>query len=293
MTERIVVGIDGSASSERVVAYAAAEAVRMDARLEIVYVVEPPPVVEPAGVGLVSPEIEELQAAAEQSLAEIVARAREQQPGLDCSGRAPVGQPAQVLGELSDGAACLVVGRRGVGALESALVGSVSLELSAHPRCPVIVIGDTDPIPTDGPIVVGVDDSDFSVAAARFALQEAERRATTVRAVSAYQISPLVVPNEAQLIEELQDSERAEAERVLAAVLTQARTSETAETPVESLVVNGSASDAILGRAADAQLIVVGSQGKGLVRRLLLGSVSRQVVQDADRPVAVINLPDA
>jgi nucleotide-binding universal stress UspA family protein len=47
--------------------------------------------------------------------------------------------------------------------------------------------------------------------------------------------------------------------------------------------------------ADDAQLIVVGAHGKGLVRRVrrvLLGSVSRQVLNDADRPVAVVDLPD-
>jgi nucleotide-binding universal stress UspA family protein len=60
---------------------------------------------------------------------------------------------------------------------------------------------------------------------------------------------------------------------------------------VDHVVVEGHAADAILGQAEDSQLIVVGTHGKGLVRRILLGSVSRQVLSDADRPVAVIDLP--
>ena len=59
-----------------------------------------------------------------------------------------------------------------------------------------------------------------------------------------------------------------------------------------TFVVEGRAAEAILGHAEEAQLIVVGTHGKGLVRRILLGSVSRQVLNDADRPVAVIDLPD-
>jgi nucleotide-binding universal stress UspA family protein len=56
--------------------------------------------------------------------------------------------------------------------------------------------------------------------------------------------------------------------------------------------VEGRAAEAILGHADDAQLIV-GTHGKGLVRRVLLGSASRQVLNDADRPVAVVDLPDS
>jgi nucleotide-binding universal stress UspA family protein len=62
---------------------------------------------------------------------------------------------------------------------------------------------------------------------------------------------------------------------------------------VEEVVVEGRAAEAILAHSEDAQLIVVGTHGKGLVRRVLLGSVSRQVLNDADRPVAVVDLPDS
>jgi nucleotide-binding universal stress UspA family protein len=62
---------------------------------------------------------------------------------------------------------------------------------------------------------------------------------------------------------------------------------------VDKVAVEGRAAEAILGHAGDAQLIVVGTHGKGLVRRVLIGSVSRQVLNDADRPVAVVDLPDS
>jgi nucleotide-binding universal stress UspA family protein len=62
---------------------------------------------------------------------------------------------------------------------------------------------------------------------------------------------------------------------------------------VDHVAVDGRAAEAILSHADDAQLIVVGTHGKGMVRRMLLGSVSRQVLGDADRPVAVVDLPDS
>ncbi len=61
---------------------------------------------------------------------------------------------------------------------------------------------------------------------------------------------------------------------------------------IEQVTAEGSAADVILDQAADAQLIVVGSHGKGLVRRMLLGSVSRRVLYDAERPVAVVDLAE-
>ena len=61
---------------------------------------------------------------------------------------------------------------------------------------------------------------------------------------------------------------------------------------VEHVAVEGRPAEAILDNAGDAQMIVVGTHGKGLVRRVLLGSVSRRVLNDADRPVAVVDLPD-
>ena len=59
------------------------------------------------------------------------------------------------------------------------------------------------------------------------------------------------------------------------------------------VVAEGRPADVIVSHAGDAQLIVVGTHGKGMVRRVLLGSVSRQVLNDADRPVAVVDLPGA
>jgi nucleotide-binding universal stress UspA family protein len=161
--------------------------------------------------------------------------------------------------------------------------------LATHAECPLFVVGDQDQLPDTGPIVIGIDDSDFSSAACRFALEEAVLRRTTVRAVTAYRIPALAVPVEPQLINELKESERVEAGKLITEIVRRSRTPQTQDVEVEAVAVEGAPSDVILDQARDAQLIVLGSHGKGLVRRLLLGSVGQQVLQDADRPVAIID----
>ena len=92
---------------------------------------------------------------------------------------------------------------------------------------------------------------------------------------------------------ELRADVEAEVVGVITRALDEARGTGAESPSVDHIAVEGRAADAILGQAGDAQLIVVGTHGKGLVRRVLLGSVSRQVLNDADRPVAVVDLLDS
>jgi len=80
----------------------------------------------------------------------------------------------------------------------------------------------------------------------------------------------------AQLGEEMLD-------RVLAAVAADAK-----EIAVERAVVEGAAAEALLGEAADAALLVVGSRGVGGFESLLLGSVSQQCAHHAPCPVVIV-----
>ncbi len=133
---RVVVGVDGSPGSARAVQYAAEEARRRDGVLVIVTAVY----WDNPGIEFIHPTPDQLHAWGEHLLDLVVTEA-----GL-ADGDPPVeklvadGHPAQVLVDEAVGAACLVVGRRGRGAVRSALIGSVSLRCVLHAPCPVVVI---------------------------------------------------------------------------------------------------------------------------------------------------------
>jgi nucleotide-binding universal stress UspA family protein len=61
---------------------------------------------------------------------------------------------------------------------------------------------------------------------------------------------------------------------------------------IERGVVEGTASEVLLERAKDADLLVVGSRGLGGFAGLLLGSVSQQCVIHTTRPTVVVPSPN-
>lgn len=289
MAGHLVVGVDGSEHSARALEFAAAEAARAGRELEIVHAIELPSQVSFYGAQIMPPDVSVMQGYAEELLRSAEEKVRELRPDLTVRTRHEIGSPTWVLIGAAKDATGIVVGTRGLGAIGGAFLGSVSRRLAVDSQCPLFVVGDGDELPDSGPILVGVDDSDFSVAACRFALEEARLRSTTVRALTAYHIPALAMPVEPELIAELQESERNEAARVVESIVRQARTPKTEDVEVETVTAEGSPADAILEHARDAQLIVLGSHGKGVVRRLLLGSVGQRVLQDADRPVVIID----
>ena len=294
MAGRIVVGIDGSPHSGIALEWAVARARLGGQRLELVHAYVLTPELDFFGyTGLAASQpVEWFIEFSKEVLDAAAARVHELAPDLSCDLTSRMGQPAHVLADASEGADLIVVGRRGLGSAASAVLGSVSNRLAIQASCPLVIVGE-DAFPTTGPVVVGVDASEFGTNALRFAIDEAGLRGTSVRAVAAYEVLHPAFQGDAELMARMRAEVTAEAEATIAAALEEARGTDTASVRVDAVAVEGRAAEAILGHADDAQLIVVGTHGKGLVRRVLLGSVSRQVLNDADRPVAVVDLPDS
>ena len=173
----------------------------------------------------------------------------------------------------------LVVGSRGRGGVAGMLLGSVSWQVAAHAHCPVVVVrghwrpaGGYNP----GPVVVGTDGSATSDAALGFAFEEAALRDAPLLAVSALADAPGSLGGDLKLQEDVEQAiTRHEKEHPEVTVLRQ--------------VAQGGARTALLAAAHDAQLLVVGSRGRGGINGMLLGSVSQAVLHHAPCPVAVVH----
>lgn len=135
-------------------------------------------------------------------------------------------------------------------------------------------------------IVVGIDGSDSSQAALRWAVRQAKLAGGHVEAVTAWHY-PAVYGWETAGIDV--DFE-GDARRILAGVLT-AVTGPEPDTPVLSLVTEGYPADVLLHAAKGADLLVLGRRGHGGVTSVLLGSVSLHCVLHAHCPVLVLREP--
>ncbi|MFD5177686.1 universal stress protein [Nocardia sp. NPDC058379] len=273
----VVAGVDGSAQSLIAVRWAADYAVHHGAPLELVYAVEIP---IDYGPGLSGPLFDgaALYAHGESVVAEAAALVATDRFTVGTS--VEVGDARAVLRDRSERAGLVVVGCRGLGAVRRTLLGSVSTAIARHAACQVAVVPEA-PV-TAGAVVVGVDGSGVSADAIAVAFDEASRRGVRVIAVHAW----------SEFFRyESRATMRAEAEAELSASLAGYR-EKYPEVSVERIAVEDRPARAILTAAAGAQLIVVGSHGRGGFADAALGSVAQAVLHGTTCPL-IITRPES
>ena len=145
-------------------------------------------------------------------------------------------------------------------------------------------------------LVVGVDGSPGGAKALRWAVAEARLRGVSLQLVHAWMV-PLIdalpepwaigLPPVGPSDEEVYAHLAAAAKAVLDDSLDQARGQEPG-LDVEGELVEAHAAAALIAAAGDADLLVVGSRGRGGFAGLLLGSVSAECVHHAPCPVVVV-----
>jgi nucleotide-binding universal stress UspA family protein len=141
-------------------------------------------------------------------------------------------------------------------------------------------------------VVVGVDGSAESRAALVHALQDAARRSAAVDVVAAFEHPEYWVPHygpPSVTLDEVREAVRRDTETVVRAVTGELAGRITEMPPVTVHVVPGSATPALLDAAEGADLLVVGSRGRGGVGSLLLGSVSLSCALHSPGPVTVVH----
>ncbi len=191
------------------------------------------------------------------------------------------GLAQHVLVDASVDADLLVIGRTGSGELRHHLLGSVSQYCVAHSHAPVVVVPTASSAPTAAAsIVVGFDGSDHAGAALRWALDFAGGTAQ-VRVIAAIEVAPWI---DVDLSRERFGNEIEQEEQRIVAALDAVDPDRRAE---RSIVMAGPRE--ALGDAQDgADLVVVGSRGRGVIAAGLLGSVSTWLVHDASVPVVIV-----
>lgn len=295
---RVVVGVDGSAGSRAAMAEALVDAVRRGAALDVL-AASPVTLMWAGGAPLDIPDTEAIRADTGRRAEELVDQVRREKsvaaiPGVgdvDIRVIAAEGRPVRVLLDAAKGADLLVVGSRGRGDVRSALLGSVALHCVTHAPCPVVVVHPGATTSQPPRVVVGVDGSAGSRAAVVAAIDEAARSGAELEVVVAYvpadhwtDMTSVIVPT----VEQIRADVRHRAEEMIEGVLA-GRADVGAVPAVRVHLFEGAAGEALVERARGAQLLVVGSHGRGAVRGLLLGSVALHCAMHAPGRVMVVH----
>ena len=270
MDRPIVVGVDGSPGGLAAVEWAMLEGRLRGLPVRLLYALR----------GDDRAATERDRAVARDRLGEALKVAGSVTSKVASSGGIVPGRPVAALVEASESAALLVTGSRGMTAIPGLPLGSVSRRVAEYARCDVIVVPEPRAV-TYRKVVVGMDGSPGAELALEYAFQEAALRGAELRVVHAYHP---VVPFGAA---EPDDQGIAEETRWLTERLAP-WTGKHPGVPVRTRVVPGNPVFALASGAIQADLLVVGSRGRGGFRGLRLGSVGQGVLNHCPAPVAVI-----
>ncbi len=139
----------------------------------------------------------------------------------------------------------------------------------------------------NGSIIVGVDGSPESNNALRWAVEEAKLRGVRLKAVHCW-LYPIAIGIDVYTLPS-KDGMAKSAASALDVAVDLALEGFAGAPPIERIVVNGSAGHVLVNMSDDAELVVVGTRGRGGFTGLLLGSAANQVAHHAKCPAVLIH----
>jgi len=280
----ILVAVDGSSESDASVRWAADEAVIRDLPLTLMHIIAPVVVTWPVRYLAAS-----YAASQEDNAKHVIEQAQKVvHAAIGSLGRSiktEVLHDGVVPGlvKASKHATTTVVGSRGLGAIGGSILGSVSRGLLHYARSPVAVIrpGQSAADATL-PVLLGIDGSPASEAATSLAFDEASRRGVDLIALHAWSDVTVLAEFDVDWVEYEQEGHEILAERLAG------WQEQYPDVSVRRRIVCDRAAHWLIDEAARAQLVVLGSRGRGGFTRMLLGSVSTAVAESSMTPVIVV-----
>jgi len=287
-TGAIVVGVDGSDGALNAVRWAAAVAARFETSLHIVHAM-------PSIGRNLTDTVAALRAAVmsyQRDIANIILRsaadaARAQQPNVVVTTESTKTPADEALIHLGRAARMIVVGSSQVTPAGALFVGSTTLAVATHANCPVVAWRGQHTVPTDQPVVVGVDETQSSAVTLEAAFEFADLFAVKLTAVRSWSIpwpasavtNPLLMDWDA-----LEAAEWAQLTEVVN------RCNQRHPQVYASCFVEPTRPTATLLNQIDfdgAQLVVVGSRGRNALSSAVLGSTALNLLHHSTVPVVV------
>lgn len=287
-TGAVVVGVDGSDAAGNAARWAAAVASRYNTSLHIVHAL-------PAVGHNLTDTVAAMRAAVlahqRENADAILRRAEEivraQEPELEVTTLSTDVPITEVLVELGKSARMIVVGNDEVTAAGALLLGSTTLAVATRADCPVVAWRGSNVVPTDDPVVVGVDGTPSSMAALENAFEFCERFNAKLAAVRSTSSPLRAVAARLPLLIDWDALETAEWAQLTNDVDRYNQRYPQVSAPC--FVEHAKPAAALIDRshADGAQLLVVGSHRKPALTSAILGSTALNLLQHATVPVMV------
>ena len=265
---RILLPVDGSRHSRNALRFLAArQALSPDteATVELLNVQHSVPEAVINALGL-----ESFREACQNEGKKIIESMREDAGSLDIREKVEGGEFAPVIAREADhmDADLIVMGCRGLSAMEGLFVGSVSAKVISLTKRPLLLVRDKIP---EGPMRVGicVDYSDYAHAAAEFVVNQREFFG---------QDAVFEVINVSDTLESFHQA----VEPVMSIF-------DDAKIPAERVHLKGNVGEAICTHAAEGlDMLVIGSHGYGNFRAAFMGSTAMRITAGCEVPLLVL-----